>query len=198
MSTPPEPARRRRADAERNRARLLAAADEVFTERSTAGSTEEIARRAEVAVGTVFRHFPTKEALIAAVFVERLRRLTGEARSLLAGDDPGAAFAEFFLRWTELTVHKQAFVEALRDAGVNVEAVVRDSKYPQVRAELIDAVNTLLARAQAAGAIRKDVLPDEVYALLLGATQAAGQLGDNGKAIRRVAGFVLDGLRAST
>lgn len=184
-----------RIDAVRNRARLLEAADEVFTERGPAGSTEEVARRAGVAIGTVFRHFPTKEALIVAVFVERLRRLAAEARLLLDVDDPGAAFSEFFVRWTELTVHKQSFVEAMRGAEVDVAAVTVAGDYPTVRAELEDAVATLLVRAQHAGAIRADVRPDEVYALLMGATRAVEQLDESGPS-HHVAQIVLDGLRA--
>ena len=72
-----------RADARRNRARLLEVADRVFTERGVGAPTEEVARAAGVGIGTVFRHFPTKEALLEAVYVARLRRLKTDDRPLL-------------------------------------------------------------------------------------------------------------------
>src|SRR4051812_5490623 len=97
--TPPNPApggRPPRADALRNRARVLTAAEAVFAARGTSASTEEVAREAGVGIGTVFRHFPTKEALLEAVYVARLRRLAEEADALVSADDAGEAFFTFF------------------------------------------------------------------------------------------------------
>src|SRR5690606_16641631 len=82
----------RRADAVRNRARVLAAAEEVFDRLGGTASTAEIARVAGVGIGTVFRHFPTKQDLLAAIVKERLDRLWVEAEDLVAGDDPEAFF----------------------------------------------------------------------------------------------------------
>ncbi|MEU9844544.1 helix-turn-helix domain-containing protein, partial [Actinomadura sp. NPDC048032] len=96
--TSPAPGRPLRADALRNRAKVLAAAEEVFAVQGTSASTEEVARKAGVGIGTVFRHFPTKESLLEAVLVALLKRLAAEARDLRAAADPGAAFFGFFTR----------------------------------------------------------------------------------------------------
>ena len=85
-----------RADARRNRARLLAVAEDVFATRGTSASTEDIAAAAGVGIGTLFRHFPTKEALLEAVFVERLRCLADDANRLANAPDAGQAFFVFF------------------------------------------------------------------------------------------------------
>lgn len=183
-----------RADATRNRARLLEAADAVLAERGPAGTTEEVARRAGVAVGTVFRHFPRKEDLIAAVFTQRLRRLNDEACELIDRDESGEAFFEFLIRWTELAATKQVFVDVLRGGGIDVEAVANSNDYPQVRSQLLETLATLLERAQAVGAVRADISVHEVFAVMAGAARAVEHLADE-PASRRVAGLVLEGLR---
>lgn len=190
--------RRQRADATRNRARLLEAADAVLSERGPAGTTEEIARRAGIAVGTVFRHFPTKEALIAAVFTQRLQRLSAEAHQLRDSDNPVEALREFFVRWTELSATKQAFVEDLRGSGVDVAAVAADSVYPQVRAELFDGLATLVERAKEARGIRSDIGAEEVWALMIGAVRAVEHLAPRGQVSRRITELVFNGLRRQT
>src|ERR1700680_1105959 len=100
----PDAARPLRADAQRNRARLLDVAEVVFASKGIAASTEEIAREAGVGIGTVFRHFPTKEALLEAVFVRRLEQLAAHADALADAYDPGAAFFTFFSHVVELAV----------------------------------------------------------------------------------------------
>jgi AcrR family transcriptional regulator len=84
-----------RADARRNRGRVLAAAEEVFAAEGVGAPTEAVARRAGVGIGTVFRHFPTKEALLEAVLVERLRGLAEHARAAAADPDAGGALFGF-------------------------------------------------------------------------------------------------------
>src|SRR5215471_4249673 len=101
-----------RADARRNRARVLEAAEAVFAARGTSASTEEIALRAGVGAGTVFRHFPTKEALLEAILADRVARLGEEARSLAASADPGAALLGLFARMVEEAAVKKTYVEA--------------------------------------------------------------------------------------
>lgn len=184
-----------RADARRNRAAILEAADAVFAVKGPAAPSEEIARDAGVAVGTVFRHFPTKEALVEAVFVERLRRLAVEARALVAADDPGAAFFGFFRRWAELSATKHAFADALASSGVDVVAVAGKGAYPQVRDELLGAVEALLERAQRAGVVRSDIGVQEVNALLIGAARAAEHAGADDGVRARTLAVTLDGLR---
>jgi AcrR family transcriptional regulator len=185
--------RPRRADARRNRERVLDAAEAVFAAKGTSASTDEIARTAGVGVGTVFRHFPTKEALLEAVFVGRLQRLAAEADGLATADDPGPALFDFFARIVDQAATKKAFVDALAEAGVDVEdAAARGG------GGLRGRLGVLLNRAQAAGAVRSDLGVEELLALLVGTSRAVEHAGaadgDAGRRARIVA-VVVDGLR---
>jgi AcrR family transcriptional regulator len=147
-----------RADARRNRARILAAAEEVFAARGAAASTEEVAAAAGVAIGTVFRHFPTKRDLLGAILKELLASLAEAASS----DD---LFA-FISRVVGAAAEKRFVVDLLAGDGVDVEVGgVVDS--------LGDAVAGLLVGAQQAGEVRGEVRLDEVLALLTAAAQGA-------------------------
>ncbi|PXY31006.1 TetR/AcrR family transcriptional regulator [Prauserella muralis] len=178
-----------RADAVRNRAKVLSAADEVFVEHGTDASTDQIAKRAGVGIGTVFRHFPTKELLLEAVFAERLRRVGEQARTMATRQAPDEAFRELFGTLVADSGAKQALAEALTEAGVDV----RESASP-VEDELRAALGELLARAQQAGGIRDDIGIDEVIALLVGASQAIGKTLDVSMRARTLNVF-LDGMR---
>ncbi|HEX6686566.1 MAG TPA: helix-turn-helix domain-containing protein [Candidatus Limnocylindrales bacterium] len=181
-----------RADAQRNRARLLAVAEEVFTTKGTTASTEEVARAAGVGIGTLFRHFPTKEALLEAVLVGRLERIVAEADSLSQVDDPGEAFHTFFARVVGESGTKKALADALAAAGVDVGRATRQSGK-----DLARALHKLLGRAQGSGAIRDDLGVPDLVALLVGASRAVEQLGADPDAQRRVISVVLNGLRPS-
>ena len=181
-------ARAPRADAQRNRSRVLAAAEEVFSTRGTSVPTEEVARAAGVGIGTVFRHFPTKAALLQAVFRERLRRIAEEADQLVEADDPVAAFWTFLRRVAEVAANKKTFAEALATADLH-EALT------PAREQLPRALGVLLRRAQAAGAVRDDVAVPELIALMVATSRVAEQAAD-GTALRdRVLTIVFDGLR---
>lgn len=180
-----------RADARRNRERLLAAADEVFAESGTDTSTEEVARRAGVGIGTVFRHFPTKEALLEAVFVRRLRQLADHADGLADAPDPGQAFFAFLDALAELTGTKRALSDALADAGVDV----METAAP-VKGDVRRAGATLLRRAQDAGAVRPEVGVDELMALLVGVARTAEQTAHDPVLRAKVTGLLTAGLRA--
>jgi AcrR family transcriptional regulator len=182
-----------RADARRNRARVLAAADAVFASQGTSASTEEVARVAGVGVGTVFRHFPTKEALLEAVLVERLTGLVERARALAGADDPGAAFFGFLTHVVVESSAKLAYADAVAAAGVDVHQVAA----PAGQA-LLEALGVLLGRAQQAGAVRGDVEAPEVYALLVGVSRAAEQSGWDARVRDRSLAIVFDGLRPSS
>ena len=147
-----------RADARRNRARILAAAEEVFAAKGTGASTEEVAAAAGVAIGTVFRHFPTKRDLLGAILKDLLAELADQAR----GDD---LFA-FFTRVVTAAADKKFVVELLAGHGVEVEVA-------GAVGSLSGAVERLLASAQEAGQVRADVQLDEVLALLTMAGQGA-------------------------
>jgi AcrR family transcriptional regulator len=181
----------RRADAQRNRARLLAAAEAIFATKGVTASTEEIAQAAGVGIGTVFRHFPTKEALLEAVFVASLERLAARAEELATAPDPAAAFCDFFTEVVDQARSKTALAEALTDAGIDLEHTMVD-----VKTSLRSALEALLSRAQHTGAIRADIGVTELLALLLGASRAAQQMEGNRELQVRTVQVILDGLRA--
>ena len=155
-----------RADAQRNRARILDAAHDVFTEGGPHASTEEVARRAGVAIGTVFRHFPTKADLLQALMRQVLQRITDEAADLVAHGDPATALFEFFALLVRRTAASRTAVSLLAEEGTEVSITGPIGS-------LADTVGHLLARGQEAGAVRAEVQPDEVMALLDSTCQGA-------------------------
>ena len=181
--------RRLRADARRNRDRLLIVADQVFASRGPGASTEDIARAAGVGIGTLFCHFPTKEALPEAVFVARLEHLAQVGDHLASSDDAGAAFATFFRQIVGEAQTKLIVAEALASAGVDLAHAAADTK----RAFTL-ALERLLRRAQAAGAVRADIGLGEVVALIVGASRAVQHLGSDASGQARTIQVFLDGL----
>ncbi len=107
-----------RADARRNRAKVLVAAEEVFASEGLSVPIDEVARRAGVGVGTVYRHFPTKEALFEAIVIARLEALVERAEELCAADDPGTALFTFISELVDLAVKKKDLTDELARAGV--------------------------------------------------------------------------------
>lgn len=154
-----------RADARRNRERILAAAERVFARSGASASTEEVAAAAGVAIGTVFRHFPTKRDLLAAIMKDLLARLTAELEALAAGDRDDALFDAVTLV-VEQAATKKAVVDLLAAGGEEVGAAA------PVRA-FGTAIGTLLERAQRSGFVRAEVRSDEILALLTATTQGA-------------------------
>jgi AcrR family transcriptional regulator len=190
VTAPAEDSKPLRADARRNRARLLEAAEAVFTAKGPGASTEEVARQAGVGIGTVFRHFPTKENLLEAVYIARLHRLAEEARALSSADDPGAAFVTFFTLAVDQSAAKNAFADALADTGIDVTHAAS-----AVGRELQDAVGAVLTHAQLAGTVRGDLGLAEFFALLVGASRAT-EYADDGPGVRgRILSVFLDGFR---
>jgi AcrR family transcriptional regulator len=181
-----------RADARRNRARVLEAAENVFASRGTAAPTEEVARAAGVGIGTVFRHFPTKEALLEAVLYARLRRFVDEAETVVAAKsaDPGEAFFAFLTSWIEMSSAKNAYFEALTAAGVSVPKAESD-----VGTRLVEALGVLLSRAQGAGAVREDLVVGELITVIIGAARAAEYAGPDARLRDRAVAILFDGLR---
>jgi AcrR family transcriptional regulator len=179
-----------RADARRNRALILAAAGEVFAERGASAATEEVARRAGVAIGTVFRHFPTKDDLLRALMKDLLQRLTDQVSQLAAEGDPATALFEFFTSLVEQAAARKAVVDLLAAAGTDVQVT------SAVQA-LRDGIARLLTRAQQVGAIRADVQVGEVMALLTSTGQGALQGGWDRELQGRALAVIFSGLRAA-
>jgi AcrR family transcriptional regulator len=154
-----------RADAERNRARILEVAFAAFAADGLGVSVHEIARRAGVGTGTVSRHFPTKNALIEAIIVNRAGSLMELGRALRDkhAEDPAAAFFGFFTTLVQEMAADQGLADALAGAGIDLEATVAGSGY-DVTGMLAD----LLAHAQRSGAIRADATLADVKALMSG------------------------------
>jgi AcrR family transcriptional regulator len=178
-----------RADALANRGRILDVAEEVFGEGGESASTEEVARLAGVGIATVFRHFPTKAALLEAVLVRRFDRLRDQAETLLDATDPGRAFFDFFSHLVADAATKIAIGEALLEAGGD-----SDGDAAQASNGLRRAVAALLRNAQHAGAVRDDVELPEVYALLVAVSRAAAHAHLDQELRTRVLAIVFDGL----
>lgn len=181
--------RAQRVDARANRGRILDVAEEVFGKGGESASTEEVARLAGVGIATVFRHFPTKAALLQAVLVRRFDRLREQAEALLDTTDPGTAFFDFFRHLVSDAPTKIAIGGALLDAGGD-----RDGEAAQASHGLRQVVGALLQRAQQAGAIRDDVELPEVYALLVATSRAAADTDLEEKVQARALAIVFDGL----
>lgn len=178
-----------RADARRNRAKVLEAAADAFAAEGPGVPLDDIARRAGVGAGTVYRHFPTKEALLEAVVVERLADMLAEVRASLDTEEPGAAFYAFFTGMIADAGSKLDLAEALERFGVDVRSSTRG-----VAAELSAALGELLARAQAAGAVRPDADVEDLHALAVGAVAAARRSMRPGETAR-VTELMCDALR---
>jgi AcrR family transcriptional regulator len=177
-----------RADARANRVRILDVAEEVFGKGGESASTEEVARLAGVGIATVFRHFPTKAALLEAVLTRRFDRLREQAEALLDAADPGAAFLGFFRYLVADAPAKIGIAEALLDAGGD------GGEAAQASTELRRAFGALLERARQAGVVRDDAALPEVYALLVSVSQAAAHQHFDDEVTDRVLAIVFDGL----
>lgn len=180
-----------RADARRNRERVLTVAQEAFATEGLAVSIPEIARRAGVGVGTIYRQFPTKEALFEAIVVEGMTAILESARSLSTAEDAGAAFFQFVEQATEEGAENGALKDALAGTGYDIKAATSATSE-----ELVKLIESMLRRAQDAGAVRKDVTVTELFALISGVLAATDRNRDRDrKAMRHLLAIVCDGLR---
>lgn len=179
-----------RADARRNRDRLLQVAREAFAAEGLSVSLDEIARLAGVGPGTLYRHFPTKEALFEAVVHERLRPLLDEARTLRHADDPGAALFTIIDRLVSDAASKADLIDAIARAGVEIRPTVAATT-----ADLRSEMGYLLTRAQEAGAVRRDIGTAELMAALSGVLLALRHSANEGADPRLTLAILCDGLR---
>ena len=183
-----EPARPLRADAARNRARVLQVAYDTFASDGLAVPIDEIARRAGVGAGTVYRHFPTKEALFVAVVDDRLRWIISSARDLLAAEGPGEALFAFLRQMVRTGATDHGLVDALVGYGIDLESAA-----PGAEVAFLDMLGDLLTAAQEAGTVRADLTVADIKALLV--VCKVPQL-YGGEVSERVARVIEDGLRS--
>jgi AcrR family transcriptional regulator len=178
-----------RADALRNRERLLAAATAAFTAADgTTVSLEAIARDAGVGIGTLYRHFATREALIEAVYCTELAEVAASAGELLARNPPLVALRRWMDRYSAFVAAKRGMAESLRAlfaAGTVKPSDTRDS--------VVGAVDTLLKAGSADGSLRADVRADDVVSSLLGIFLASHST----EQANRMLDLLLDGLVAT-
>lgn len=185
MAEPAPGGRRLRADARRNREKVLDAARDAFAASGYDVPLDEIAARAGVGPGTVYRHFPSKEALFEAVIASRVRNLAADARRLAGTESPGDAFFGFLSRIGEEAAAKRDMPDAFDVPG-------------PLREEVLAALDTLLRRAQASGTVRADVTTPDLMILLKGLLRSMHDTpdGEAGEAQRqRLFGVVAAGLR---
>ena len=174
--------RPKRADARRNYHALIAAARDAFAENGATASLEDVARRAGVGIGTLYRNFPTRQHLFEAVYVEEVRALSRSAEDF-AELPPWDAFVAWLHRFVAYAATKRALAEQL----------LHDSEiFRTCRTEIYAAGEPLMRRAQAAGVVRDDIGFDDVLRLISGLTMA--QFPSPGQR-DRVLGVALDGLR---
>ena len=173
-----------RADARRNRERILKAARAVFSAHGRDAHLEDVARRAKVGVGTVYRHFPTKDALLEALAREQFDLLTQWAQEAELEADPWAAFHAMIWRGAELQASDRALMEAVAEFK---PSVARQAE------ELHAAIERLMQRAQAQGTMRADASGEDVQLIMCGLGSVMQM---SGEGWRRYLTVMLDGLRA--
>ena len=182
-----------RADARRNRERILAAARDSFAESGRDVQMPEIARAAGVGVGTLYRHFPTKEALFEAIVIARLENLLATAKAHAGAADPVDALFRFLGEFAQQASAKRDLVESLSSAGIDIK-----SRCSAMFDEMKRSIDVLLQRAVATGLVRADVSTDEMIGLVVGMCHAGGHPGSDAAALPRMVDIVCNGLRAPT
>jgi AcrR family transcriptional regulator len=177
-----------RADAARNRDLLLAAAEEEFAERGMSASVADIARRAGIAKGTVFRHFATKEDLITSIVCVHISTLAAVAARLAESPDPGAALLEFLtVAADHRRQHDLTFLQQVSEG---------DPRVTEVRDELLARIGALVVRARDSGAIRSDITELDVFLLMCAPIHAVENLSNPAPELwQRYLAIIFDGLR---
>jgi AcrR family transcriptional regulator len=187
-------AKRRRADAERNQARVLEAARLEFAESGGDATLEAIARRAGVGIGTLYRHFPTRDALVEAAFLDVVEQSQAHAAELLESADPAAALAEFL---------REQLVQSATCRGLAAEAMIMMlddacSAGSSPCDALREAGARLLARAQDAGTVRADADIDDLIRMVNAIGLATEDAPDGSASADRLFTLMIDGIRSVT
>jgi AcrR family transcriptional regulator len=186
---PPAPARKPRADSARNRQLLIVAAKAAFSNVGLTVSLEEIARRAGVGIGTLYRHFPSREAVLEAVYRREVEQLAEAVPQLLETSPAGEALHRWMHLFVDFIATKRLIAPSLGPAAGRSSALYATS------AELITrAISTLVKRAIASGDVRKDIDPSELLRALVGVSYGNPDVGWEASA-RRLIDILMDGLR---
>lgn len=175
-----------RADARRNRDKVLAAARRIMARQGLDAQMEEIARAAKVGVGTVYRHFPTKDDLVEALAGARFERLAELAREALEKDEPWAAFEEFMRSGAKIQTEDRALSEVLTSRPELMQGAAES-------VGILDLTAKIMRRAQEAGALRPDAEPTDVPMVMCA---LAGTCRNPKMDPERYMAIVIDGLRA--
>lgn len=191
-SAGPQTAPALRADAARNRCRILEAARAIFSEQGIEAPLNEIARRADVGIATLYRRFPTRDSLLTATFAARMTAHADAVGSALAVEDPWVGFCQL----VESVCAMQAADQGMRD--VLTLTFPHDKRFEAQRTRAYDGSVELIRRAQAQGSLRADFVPQDLILLLManaGVVEAAGVAAAS--ASRRFVAYLLDGFRAA-
>lgn len=189
MTAEAAPARKPRADAQRNRERLIEAAKAAFREVGPDVSLDEIARRAGLGIGTLYRHFATRDAVVEAVYRREVGRLADSATRLLGWAPPGEALRQWMQLFVDYVATKRVMARAL---GAIVGGA--GELYAASGAQITGAMTLLVQRAAAAGDIRADVDPDDLLRALVGFTFGDSSPAWQASALRLI-DLLMDGLR---
>ncbi len=182
-------ARKPRADGQRNRERLVETAKAAFADVGPDVSLDEIARRAGLGIGTLYRHFPTRDAIVEAVYRREVDELAGAATRLLASRPAGEALHHWMRLFVDYIATKKVIASALGSMVGGASEL-----YASSGARIIQAISLLVDRAGAAGDIRPDVNPKDLLRALIGFTYGADNVGWRPSALRLI-DILMDGLK---
>ena len=183
----PTPSRTLRADAERNRQALLVAAKTAFAEKGTSASLEEIAREAGVGIGTLYRHFPTRDALVEALYGSEVEQLVDEATRLMETEEPVTALREWLILFVDYIVTKNNMADVLK-------AIVGSSTYSATGVLVKETIDRLALRAVESGDIVLDIDPLDLLRAVAGVTNLSAGPGAK-DAAKRTVDILMAGIR---
>jgi AcrR family transcriptional regulator len=179
-----------RADARRKRDAILAAAVEIFADRGVDIALDEVARRAGVGIATLYRHFPTREALVTGAYVREIDLLCDGVDDLLATRPATEAIVAWMQRFIGYVAGKPGMAQALKSIVTTTDAAALQASHDRIYA----ALGRMLAAGQRDGIVRADALPEDLANALSGISLANSQPGTQDRANRLVA-LLVDGLR---
>jgi AcrR family transcriptional regulator len=186
---PPAGARALRADARRNREAVLLAAKRLFADEGLDAQMPDVARRAHVGVGTVYRHFPTKDDLIAALVTERFERLAQKAREAVESEDPWTGLADFIRFAAQIQADDRGLCEVMGSRQEMMNAAASAAGLPELADQLVK-------RAQRSNQLRRDLVWEDIPMIACGVGRIIhGEVGPGTGRWPRLVEIILDGLR---